>query len=212
MSDTVWSSVHDDYKKQDWINKPSLFAETAVMYFPKEGNILELGAGQGQDSRYFAKLGYNVVSTDFEETALRQNEAKLTSAIASQVTTKKVDLRHELPFEDESFDVVYAHLSLHYFDRATTYRIFSEIHRVLRPHGVLAFFTNSVEDPEYNSGIKLEENYFMIDKTAKRYFDVSSAALFAKDFSPLLLDNKGETYKDRAKGVHNLIRFIGTKR
>lgn len=212
MNDNVWSDLHKDYKTRDWIDKPSLFAETALTYFPTTGRILDLGAGQGQDSRFFAEHGYEVVSTDFEESALLENKAKLSGDLEQTITLRLVDLRTVLPFEDESFEVVYTHLSLHYFDQETTTRIFGEIQRVLKPGGVLAFFVNSVHDPEYNTGTKLEEDYFLIDKTKKRYFSIDSTAAFTKEFAVKLLDDQGETYKDRAKGVHNLIRFIGTKR
>ena len=211
MNDTVWQDLHKDYKNRDWINKPSLFAETAITYFPAKGKMLDLGAGQGQDSRYFAERGYEVVSTDLEEAVLEQSKAKLSDELKQKVTLQKVDLREELPFDDAAFDVVYAHLSLHYFDYETTVRLCGEIQRVLRPGGVLAFFTNSIHDPEYGSGTKLEDDYFQIGKTAKRYLSVETARAFARYFDVNLLDVHGETYKDRAKGVHNLIRFIGTK-
>ncbi len=210
--DNIWSDLHKNYKAQDWIDKPSIFAETAIAYFPNAGKVLDLGAGQGQDSRFFAGHGYDVVSTDIEETALEENKRKINDTIKNKITIMKVDLSEELPFEKESFDVVYAHLSLHYFDYETTIRLFVEIQRVLKPGGIFAFFTNSTSDPEYNSGSKLEEDYFQVDKTAKRYFSVDTARAFTKYLDTNLLDNHGETYKDAAKGVHNLIRFIGTKR
>ncbi len=120
-------------------------------------------------------------------------------------------MRRPLPFDDASFDIVYAHLSLHYFDRQTTEQIFAEMYRILKPKGLLAFFTNSTNDPEYNTGTQIEADFFEIEGTTKRYFSVESAKQFAYAFRSVLVDNKGETYKDRAKGIHNLIRFIGTK-
>lgn len=212
MSDNVWSDLHKDYKDRSWIDKPSLFAETAIDYFPADGKVLDLGAGQGQDSRFFAEHGYNVVSTDIEESALAQSKAKLTDKLQEKITVQKVDLREELPFDNASFEVVYAHLSLHYFNRETTLRLFGEIQRVLKPGGVFAFFTNSTDDPEYNTGKKIEEDYFKVGDAAKRYFNVDSARDFARYFDVNLIDNHGETYKDRDKGVHNLIRFIGKRR
>jgi len=70
---SVWKELHSNYQEQDWIEKPSLFAETAIHYFPKSGRILELGAGHGQDSIFFAKRGYDVVSTDIETSSLELN-------------------------------------------------------------------------------------------------------------------------------------------
>ena len=212
MNDAVWRDLHKAYKDRNWISKPSLFAETAINYFPVEGKVLDLGAGQGQDSRFFAGRDHEVVSTDLEEIALEQSKAKLTDGLRQKITLQRVDLREKLPFEDDTFDVIYAHLSLHYFDYATTVQLFAEIQRVLKSGGVLAFFTNSVHDPEYNTGTKLEDDYFQIDKIAKRYFSVDTARAFARNFDVILLDDQGETYKDRAKGVHNLVRFIGAKK
>ncbi|HEY1064438.1 MAG TPA: class I SAM-dependent methyltransferase [Candidatus Saccharimonadales bacterium] len=204
MTDEYWAKLHDLYSDKDWISKPSLFAETVKDYLPSSGTLLDLGAGLGQDSAYFSELGYDVTATDLDIAHLEQLSG-------GKFTVEKVDLREPLPYDDESFDVVYAHLSLHYFTQATTEQIFAEIYRILTPDGVLAFFTNSTSDPEYNTGSQIESNYFEIDGTPKRYLDVEAATDFAKAFTPLLVDNDGETYKDSAKGIHNLIRFIGTR-
>ncbi|HMI09521.1 MAG TPA: methyltransferase domain-containing protein [Candidatus Saccharimonadales bacterium] len=212
MNNNVWSDLHNNYKTKDWIDKPSIFAETAIAYFPAKGNILDLGAGLGQDSRFFAENGYNVTSTDLKEETLKERFAILPEEVKQRTTIQRVDLREELQFEDASFDVVYAHLSLHYFDYETTVRLIGEIQRVLKPGGVFAFFANSVHDPEYNTGEKLEDDYFQIDKTAKRYFSVETARAFTRYFDVNLLDDLGETYKDQAIGVHNLVRFIGKRR
>lgn len=208
----IWQDLHQNYAGQPWIDRPSIFAETAVEYFPEQGKVLDLGAGQGQDSRFFAERGYEVVSADLEELALQQSRAKTPEDLKPKISIEQVDMRKDLPFKDGQFDIVNANLSLHYFDEATTKRIFAEIHRVLKMGGVLAFLVNSTSDPEYNAGRQLESDYFQVDKTAKRYFTVESARKFATPaFEPILLDDQGETYKDRAKGVHNLIRFIGKK-
>ena len=210
MSNPIWQDKHQNYKEQDWINKPSIFAEQALPYFPKSGKILELGAGQAQDGCYFAEQGYDVTATDLEESAIELAKQKAaTKNIA--IKLEKVDMSHDLPFENESFDVVYAHLSLHYFDKETTKQLFEEIQRVLRPGGVLAFLTNSVNDPEYETGEELEPDYFQIGNAAKRYFSEASTREFTQYFTVNLLDELGETYKDNAKDVHNLVRFIGKK-
>jgi hypothetical protein len=194
----VWSDLHDNYKKQDWINKPSIFAETAITYFPPTGTLLELGAGLGQDSQFFSAHGYHVVSTDLESLPLQQSKDKVTDDIRDKIVFQTVDLRNPLPFDEATFEIVYAHLSLHYFDQETTRDLFT-----------LAFLVNSIHDPEYNTGEKLAEDYFKIDQTTKRYFSIQSAETFAEGFSITLLDDDGETYKDNDKGVRHLVRFIG---
>lgn len=211
MSD-VWADKHKDvYAASDWIGKPSLFAETAITYFPKTGRLLDLGAGQGQDSRFFAEHGYDVVSTDLERKALDLSRSKLPKELSEKMVLQQVDLREALPFESGSFSVVYAHLALHYFDAQATQRLLTEIGRVLKPGGVLAFLVNSTSDPEYATGQELEPDYYQLENMAKRFFTLQAAEAYASGFTVQLLDDQGETYKDMAKGVHNLIRFIGTK-
>lgn len=205
----VWQELHKQYEDKDWLDKPSIFAEQVVSFLPSGGSLLDLGAGQGQDSIYFAQGGYSVTCTDIEQSAL--DKAKL-KADGLPIEFLQVDATKSLPFENESFDVVYAHLSLHYFDDATTRAAFKDIYRVLKPGGIFAFFVNSTSDPEYGTGERLEEDFYFVEDKAKRYMSVESARDFAKDFEVILADNNGETYKDIDKGVHNLIRFIGRKR
>jgi SAM-dependent methyltransferase len=209
VDETVWKTLHSHYQKQEWIQRPSIFAETAVTFFPKKGTVLELGAGIGQDSIYFASLGYQVVSSDIEINSLSSNLCHQDETIVNNITIEKIDLSNRLPFKDNVFDVVYAHLSLHYFDKNTTQQIFDEIERVLKPGGIIAFLSNSINDPEYRTGVYLEDDFFLIGKAKKRYLSLESVREFTKQFHPLLLDDQGETYKDQAKGVKSLIRYIG---
>lgn len=210
MEDKSWTKLHKNYSKQDWINKPSIFAEEAMEYFPRRGSLLEIGSGHGQDGLYFASRGLNVISTDLEISSLGRNILSANAEIQGRISAEQLDLRKSFHFE-EKFDIVYAHLSLHYFDEKTTKRIFDDIYKLMKPNGVLAFFTNSVDDPEYGTGTEIEEHYFEIEGVPKRYFNVEEARKFSHQFRPLLVDNNGETYKDAAQNIHHLIRFIGKK-
>lgn len=104
---------------------------------------------------------------------------------------------------------MYAHLSLHYFSEEVTKAIFKEIKRVLKGGGIVAVFTNSVNDPEFNTGKRIEEELFEIEGIQKRFFSKYSMDYFVQDFQVILLDDNGKTYKDEAKGIRNLIRFVG---
>lgn len=206
-----WNNLHEYYKKQDWINKPNIFATEVIKYFPKNAKVLELGAGQGQDSRFFAENGFMITSTDISQTALSENKEKLTQKLKNLVEILAVDMTKKLPFGDEVFDVVYAHLSIHYFDTRTTKEVMREIYRVLKPDGLVIMLNNSVTDPEYRQGKQIEEDYFFIEDKNKRYFSPKSIKNFLSGFETILLDDKGETYKDSAKGIHSLIRYVGRK-
>jgi len=207
-----WKLIHKKYARAEWIQKPTLFAKFAIRYFPPHGAVLDLGAGQGQDSRFFATRGYRVVSTDFSPLAIKISKQKTPAPLSRRIAFKRVDLSRPLPFQSNIFEVVYAHLSLHYFDRATTFRLFKNIHRILKPGGVLAVLVNSIHDKEYGGGTRLGQDFYLIDGIAKKYFNPQTIAPFVWAFKTIIRDERGETYKDRAKGVHNLIRFIGIKK
>lgn len=204
-----WNKLHKFYSNQDWIGKPNIFAEEVLEHFPKEGKVLCLGDGQGQDGRFFASKGYQVTSTDISEEALRINEGKIKEENLKNIKVEKLDLRDAFPYKNEEFDVVYAHLSLHYFTEVITRKIFKEIKRVLKRGGILAVFVNSISDPEFNTGKRIEQELFEIEGMTKRFFSKYSMDYFTQDFQIILLDDNGRTYKDEVKGVRNLVRFIG---
>jgi SAM-dependent methyltransferase len=208
---SFWNEKHIDYSSKNWINKPAIFAQEAVSFFPRRGKLLDLGAGQGQDSRYFAHLGYDVVSTDFSETALglsrkKAKEEKLKFKILM------LDISAPLPFKSEEFDIVYSHLALHYWDKEKTKRIFNEILRVLKTGGVFAAIFNSIYDPEVVQLRKIGQNLYFEDKIkmARSYFSVPYMDdLIDDNFSIKMIDEKGRTYKDINE---KLFRFIGLKK
>lgn len=190
-----------------------MFAAQVVDFFPASGTLLELGAGLGQDSRFFAEYGMRVIATDIEPTLLEINERKRTADIHDRLEFKQMDMQQTFPFQNESFDIVYAHMSLHYFDSKVTAQIFAEIARVLKPQGWLAFLVNSTSDPEYGMGTPIEPDYWLTDDKPRRFFSEASAAAFAEPyFETKFLDNSGETYQDSRKGIHHLIRFVGQKK
>ena len=208
-SKKYWEGKHLEWITKDWIDKPTIFAQFALKYFPKKGKLLELGAGQGQDSRFFARKGYGVTATDFSDNALRLLEEKIIKEKVN-IKIEKVDLSNNLPHKGNSFDVVYSHLALHYFDSKITRHIFEEINRILKKGGVLAALFNSMDDPEVKEFEKLEEGFYMSSSgITKRYFTVDSAKTFIQGiFDPIVLDSHGENYKDK---INTLIRFIGKK-
>jgi SAM-dependent methyltransferase len=207
-----WNEALKRYASKDWVDKPTIFAEQVALYLPKTGSLLELAAGQGQDSRYFARLGYQVTATDLVDIGLREAQQKAEEENL-KIVFQTLDLAFPLPFLDNSFDIVYSHLGLHYLDKIGTEKMFKEIHRVLKPGGTLASLFNTIDDPEIRSSgfEKVEENYYkeIAFDFKKRYFSVEDTEKYINGlFIPLLLDNKGETYKDEIK---TLVRLVAQK-
>ncbi len=98
---------------------------------------LEIGAGTGYFSLNLAQAGVirAATCTDISPGMLETLEAN-AQMLGIDVETAACDAA-ELPFEDESFDLVLGHAVLHHLPALE--RSFAEFARVLRPGGVLFF-------------------------------------------------------------------------
>lgn len=211
----LWDTAHKDrYAKAEWAHRPSIFVQTAITYFTPQGKILELGAGQGHDSIFLAQNGFDVLATDYSDSALEAIAHNTPTDLTGKLSKRFLDLSQPFPLDDSVYQAVYAHLSLHYFDSATTQAIFDEIYRILASKGIVATVLNTIDDPEYKdeSATPLEQDFLKFSNgSQKRYFSPDTLAPFVSRFKTLLLDSKGESYKDTEAGVTSLIRFIGQK-
>jgi SAM-dependent methyltransferase len=89
-------------------------------------HVLDLGCRTGALTQHYAQ-GNTVVGVDVDRSALEQAEARLG------IETVWADVEEELPFPDESFDVVVAgELLEHLADPAA---VVAHVRRVLRPGG-----------------------------------------------------------------------------
>jgi ubiquinone/menaquinone biosynthesis C-methylase UbiE/O-antigen/teichoic acid export membrane protein len=96
--------------------------------------VLDLGAGFGALSLYFAHLGAEVVAVDPNEQRMRVAEA-IARRHGLSLSTAAAHAQ-ALPFPDASFDVVVANNSLCYIVGEQLHdEAMREIHRVLRPGG-----------------------------------------------------------------------------
>jgi SAM-dependent methyltransferase len=98
---------------------------------------LEIGSGTGYFSLNLLQMGTieRLTATDISPGMLAALErtAEQLGLEAETVATEA----EELPFEDESFDIVFGHAVLHHIPDLE--RAFAEFQRVLRPGGVIAF-------------------------------------------------------------------------
>lgn len=121
---------HDIYR--DALNTPSFLA----MLPPIAGlSGLDIGCGEGTNTRQLARLGARVHGVDIAPTFIRHAQA--AEAIEPLGIVFQTGDGHALPFEDCSFDFATAFMSL--MDMPDQGRALSEAFRVLRPGGFLQF-------------------------------------------------------------------------
>lgn len=140
-----------------------------------ETPVLDLGCGTGNDTLYLTERGFKVIACDYSKFALDKIKQDIQG-----VETKQIDISQTLPFEDKTFDLIIADLSLHYFDEQTTKKIMQEIKRILRPSGNLLARVNSTADINHGAGQgkKLEENFYFVEGYNKRFFSIEDAKKF----------------------------------
>jgi ubiquinone/menaquinone biosynthesis C-methylase UbiE len=102
------------------------------------GDALEIGSGTGYFSLNLMQLGVieRLTATDISPGMLAQLASTAAALGLDEVTTVTTEAE-ELPFEDESFDLVLGHAVLHHIPDLD--RAFAEFKRVLRPGGAIAF-------------------------------------------------------------------------
>ena len=102
------------------------------------GDALEIGSGTGYFSLNLVQLGVieRLTATDISPGMLARLAATADALGVENVSTVTTEAE-ELPFEDESFDLVFGHAVLHHIPDLD--RAFAEFRRVLRPGGMIAF-------------------------------------------------------------------------
>ena len=117
---------------RDYLNTPAFFD-----MLPNVAGLagLDIGCGEGHNTRLLAKRGAKVTAIDIAENFIanaRQAEAREPVGIDYRVASAV-----DLPFADATFDFATAFMS--FMDIPETERVLAEAYRVLKPCGFLQF-------------------------------------------------------------------------
>jgi ubiquinone/menaquinone biosynthesis C-methylase UbiE len=196
----MWDRKHAADEHGQWRDEPRNFAMNVVSDLSPPAKILELGCGVGSDARFFASKGLDVTATDFSEVVISQNKQRGES---NMLRFEVLDISDPFPYKNESFNAVYAYLSLHYFSDLKTREIFNEIARVLKRGGKLYFSCKSVHDSKYGQGEEIEPNVFSRNGHIRHFFTKEYAKEILSDsFKTITLD------ETKAKYINDVSRFI----
>lgn len=178
---------------------PSMFGEEpsepgkkAADLFRARGNrtILELGAGQGRDTLFFARSGFLVQALDYSEAgvaAIREKSKAL--GLSGLITPLRHDVRQRLPFADGSIDACYSHML---FCMALTTAelefLANEVRRVLKPGGICMYTVRHTEDPHYGKGIERGEDMYEVGGFVVHFFSRKQVLRMGNGFEILEID------------------------
>ena len=103
--------------------------------------LLDIGCGEGKDSVFFARNGYDVTAFDVSDAGIEKTK-RLADNVGVQVKVFKADI---LDFRlDTSFDIIFSSGVLHYIKQSLRDEIFSNYKQFTNPNGlhVLNVFVN----------------------------------------------------------------------
>ena len=189
-----------DQQSQHWeenfLNKPEMFglnpsvaAEKALKSFQEKNikSILELGAGLGRDSIFFAKNSIKVHALDYSQTSIesianKSEKLNLNNFIKTQV----FDIRKKLPFEDNSVYGCFSHmLYCMALSNSDLKNLNNEICRILKPGGLNIYTVRHTEDGDYRNGIHRGEDLYENDGFIVHFFSKDKVKKLSKGFKVL---------------------------
>ena len=151
---------------------------------------LDIGCGCGHNAKLLSDRGFQVTAVDISDVALELCRREVPKALV-----QRVDLRKGLAFPADSFELIVADLSLHYFPWNTTVALVGDVANSLTDDGLFAGRFNSTSDTNYgaNTGepVDGEPNLFIVGGIEKRFFTRECfRGLFGRSWIVLALEEK----------------------
>tara|TARA_B110000263_G_scaffold218651_1_gene205427 strand:- start:1075 stop:1728 length:654 start_codon:yes stop_codon:yes gene_type:complete len=171
---------------------PSIPAKKSLKLFQNQNisKIIELGAGLGRDTIYFAKNSIHVVALDYSQSGLEAiNQKAKKNSLSNSITTNFFDVRKKLPFEDNSVEACYSHML--YCMALTTSELENlnnEIYRVLKPNGINIYTARHTKDGDYKNGIHRGEDLYEKDGFIVHFFSEKKVKSLLKGFKNISID------------------------
>ena len=193
----------EEYWEINYANKPKMFglapsfaAEEALKIFKKKNisSIVELGAGLGRDTIFFAKNNIKVEALDYSKTAVTSIKKKVEELNLSEfVSTKVFDVRKKLPFKNNSIQGIFSHmLYCMALKNLEVQNLNNEILRVLEKGGVNIYTVRNFEDGDYKNGVHIEDESYQNDGFIINFFSKKKIKDLLVGFSNMKIDRFNE--------------------
>jgi len=192
------------YSKKEfyWGIKPHKLVVDSIKYLPSSAKVLDLGCGEGKDSFYLAKKGFNVTSVDISEVFIN----KLKDFAKKENLKIKADVSNANNFLDncEEFDAIFCINILQFIDRKNIFSIIDKIKSKTKPKGI-SVIASFVAETEKQKKMVLSKGRYL--------FDEAELKEIYKDWKILFYEEKlgdWETHGE-PKHRHFMVKLIAQK-
>jgi len=191
------------YWEKNFSNKPEMFglgpsysAQKALEIFNKNNinYIVELGAGLGRDTIFFAKNSIKVHALDYSPSAIKiiKDKAKENN-LEGLITTEIFDIRKKLPFNNQNFQGCYSHmLYCMALTNLDLKKLNNEIFRILKKKGINIYTVRNTIDADYKKGNHKGEDLYEIDGFIIHFFSNEKIKSLLNGFFNLGIENFDE--------------------
>ena len=189
-----------DQQSQHWeasfSSKPAMFghepsiAAVKSLKFLKGKNIVELGAGLGRDTIFFAQNSVYVEALDYSKKAIETiNEKSKKLNLSHFIKTKVFDVRKKLPFNNNTVDACFSHmLYCMALSNLDLENLNKEIHRILKPGGINIYTVRHIDDGDYKNGIHVGEDLYENEGFIVHFFSKGKVNQLSNGFEILNIE------------------------
>ena len=173
--------------------EPSIPAKKSLELFKKQNitKIIELGAGLGRDTIFFAKNSIHTTALDYSPSGIKVINQKIKKDnLSNYISTKLFDVREKLPFEDNSIEACYSHML---YCMALTIddlqKLNNEIQRILKPGGINIYTVRHTNDGDFQRGIHIGEDLYENDGFIVHFFSKEKVKQLSNGFDIVNIEN-----------------------
>ena len=173
--------------------EPSYPAKKALKIFEENNitKIIELGAGLGRDTIFFAQNSIYVEALDYSPFALNKINKKAKELnLTKFIKTSLYDIREKLPFDDEEFQGCFSHmLYCMALSNANIENLNCEVHRVIKNNGINIYTVRHTDDGDYKRGTHRGEDLYENDGFIVHFFSKEKIKKLSKVFDNFEIQN-----------------------
>ena len=165
MNKKYWNK---HYRKFN-LNRPSNFAKYCLKYIRKKDRNIDIGCGNGRDTYFFLKKGYNFIGIDLSNKAIELNKKNFGNFFFKKdICSKSFNLNFK---KKKKFKNVYARFFLHAISLKDQVQFFKNIKKILLKDGKVMLEFRTTKDPTMRLGKKISLSE-RISTHYRRFIDV----------------------------------------